>query len=117
MNTAEIVNKTTTSLSMVSPNSLLTNQTASKYDDKNSMTVSPQIADIKPAYAIVDQEESKQTAEIGVQIKNNYASTISDIKVLGKIPFEGNTYVISGSDLGSTFTTKMQDTGIIVPEE
>ena len=117
LNTAEIVNKTTTSLSMVSPNSLLTNQTASKYDDKNSMTVSPQIADIKPAYAIVDQEESKQTAEIGVQIKNNYASTISDIKVLGKIPFEGNTYVISGSDLGSTFTTKMQDTGIIVPEE
>ena len=117
LNITEIVNRTTTGLSMVSPNSLLTNQTASKYDDKNSLTVSPQIADIKQVYAIVDQEESKQTAEIGVQIKNNYASTISDIKVLGKIPFEGNTYVISSSDLGSTFTTKMQDTGIIVPEE
>ena len=113
----EQVNYTKTSISMVSPNSLLTNQTASDYDDKGSTVVSPQVADIKPVYAVVDQEQEEQTVKIGVQIKNNYASTISEIQILGKIPFEGNTYVLSGSNLGSTFTTKMVNTGIDIPED
>ena len=115
VNTEEEVNHTTASISMVSPNSLLTNQIATNYDDKGSEVVSPQIADIKPSYAVVDQEE--KTVQIGVQIHNNYASTISEIQILGKIPFEGNTYVVSGEDLGSTFTTKMVNTGIEIPEE
>ena len=113
LNTEEYVNHTTTSLSMISPNSLLTNQIATNYDDKGSEVVSPQIADIRPIYAVVDQE---QTATIGVQIRNNYSSTISEIQILGKVPFEGNTYVLSGGDLGSTFTTKMQSGGIEVPD-
>ena len=93
LNTEELVNRTTTSSSMISPNSLLTNQTASDYDDKGSTVVSPQVADIKPVYAVVDQEQEEQTVKIGVQIKNNYASTISEIQKIGEIPFEGNTYV------------------------
>ena len=117
LNTEENVNHRTTSISMVSPNSLLTNQTATDYDDKGSEVISPQVADIKPVYALVDQEQEEQTAKIGVQVKNNYASTISQIEILGKIPFKGNTYVISGGDLGSTFTTKMTNAGIEVPEE
>ena len=117
LNTEEKVNYDTASLSMVSPNSLLTNQVGSNYDDKGSQVVSPEVADIKPVYGIVDQESEEKEATIGVQVRNNYGSTISDIQILGKIPFEGNTYVISGGDLGSTFTTKMKDTGIIVPEE
>ena len=102
---------------MVSPNSILTNQVASDYDDKGSEVISPQIADIKPVYAVVDQEQETQTVKIGVQLKNNYASTTSEIQLLGKIPFEGNTYVINGADLGSTFTTKMTNEGIVLPEE
>ena len=118
LNTEEMVNHRTTSLSMVSPNSLLTNQTATDYDEQGSEVISPEIADIKPVYAIVDQEQpEEQTAKIGVQVKNNYASTISEIEILGKIPFEGNTYVISNADLGSTFTTKMTNVGIEVPAE
>ena len=117
LNTAEQVNYRTTSISMVSPNSLLTNQVASDYDDKGSEVISPQIADIKPIYAVVDQEQEVQTVKIGVQLKNNYASTTSEIQILGKIPFEGNTYVINGADLGSTFTTTMANTGIELPEE
>ena len=77
LNTEEQVNYRTTSISMVSPNSLLTNQVASDYDDKGSEVISPQIADIKPIYAIVDQEQEVQTVRIGVQLKNNYASTTS----------------------------------------
>ena len=102
---------------MVSPNSLLTNQVGSNYDDKGSQVVSPEVADIKPVYGIVDQESEEKEATIGVQVRNNYGSTISDIQILGKIPFEGNTYVISWGDLGSTFTTKMTNAGITVPEE
>ena len=117
LNTDEEVNYRTTSISMVAPNTLLTNQTASDYDDKGSEIVSPEIADVKPVYAVVDQEQEEQTAKIGVQVKNNYSSTISEIQILGKIPFEGNTNVINGSDLGSTFTTKMTNTGIELPLE
>ena len=116
LNTEEKVNHDSTSLSMVSPNSLLTNQVGSNYDDKGSKVVSPEIADIKPVYAIVDGDKEKE-ATIGVQVRNNYASTISEIVILGKIPFEGNTYVLSGGDLESTFTTKMKNTGITIPEE
>ena len=117
LNTEEQVNYRTTSISMISPNSLLTNQVASDYDDKGSEVISPQIADIKPIYAVVDQEQEVQTVKIGVQLKNNYASTTSEIQILGKIPFEGNTYVINGADLGSTFTSKMTNAGIELPEE
>ena len=118
LNIDEVVNHTTTSISMIAPNSLLTNQIGTNFDDKGSMVISPQIADIKPKYAVVDQEErEEQLATIGVQIRNNYTNTTSEVQILGKIPFKGNTYVLSGEDLGSTFTTKMTSEGIEVPEE
>ncbi len=117
LNTEELVNYTTTSLSMVSPNSLLTNQTASEFDNDGTEVVSPQIADVSPSYAVVDQETEEKTVKIGVQINNNYGSTITDVLILGKIPFENNTYVINGRDLGSTFTTKMLKGGIEIPTE
>ena len=118
LNVEEPVNHTKTGISLVSPNSLLTNQIAGNYDGKGTTVVSPKVADIKPTYAVIDQEsKEEQTAKIGIQLKNNYANTISDIKVVGKIPFEGNTYVVSGKEIGSTFTTKMINTGIEIPEE
>ena len=116
LNTEEQVNKTTASLSMISPNSLLTNQVASNYDEKGSQVVSPQVIDFKPSYAVLDQKD-EQEVTIGVQLRNNYASTISDIQILGKIPFEGNTYVLSEENLGSNFTTKMVNTGIQLPSD
>ena len=117
LNTIEIINKTTTNISLVSPSSLLTNQIGSEYDDKGSVIVSPEIAEIKPQVGTVDEEFTEKTAKIGIQLKNNYSSTISDVVILGKIPFEGNTYVLTGKDLGSEFTTKMVNTGIELPEE
>lgn len=115
LNTKEQVNKTSTSINLIAPNSLLTSQIASNYDTKGNMIISPEIADVKPNYSVVDNEE--KTAQIGMHVKNNYTSTISDIVILGKIPFEGNTYVISEKDLGSNFTTKMTSEGIQVPAE
>ena len=116
LNLDEKVHKSTTSVSLIAPNSLLTNQTASGFDKSGTQVVSPQIADVKPQLATVSQDTPEKTVRIGAQIKNNYSSVITDVAMLGKIPFEGNTYVLSGENLGSEFTTKMTNSGIEVPE-
>ena len=115
LNTTEIISEGRAVLEIIAPNSLLTNQTISEFDDENTVVVSPQIADITPLYAAIDNEQS--TAKIGIDVKNNYSQNISELLILGKIPFEGNTLVITGSDMGSSFSTKMNSTGIEIPEE
>ena len=113
LNTVEMINKTTCRLSIVAPNSLLTNQTLSEFDEEGTIVISPNVADVSPVFAGVDNDE--RTIKIGVQLKNNYSNDISEIVILGKIPFEGNTSVLTGHDLGSSFTTRMLNTGIEVP--
>ena len=115
LNTTEKVQKSRSLINFIAPNSLLTNQTASNYDEKGTTVVSPQIADVKPALATIENPAEK-TIKIGAQVKNNYSNNISEIVMLGKIPFEGNTYVLSQEDMNSTFTTKMTNVGIEVPE-
>lgn len=115
LDVTEKVMKNNTSIHFIAPSSLLTSQTISDYDDKGSMVVSPEIADIKPNYASVNNEQKQ--AKIGVQVKNNYTSTISETIILGKIPFTGNTYAFSAEELGSTYTTKMTNAGIEIPVE
>ena len=117
LNTEEKVHKSTIAVKLIAPNSLLTNQTASNFDKDGTQVVSPQIADVKPQLATVSQDTPEKTVRIGAQIKNNYADVITDVMILGKIPFEGNTYVLSGEDLGSEFTTKMTNAGIEISEE
>ena len=113
LNVKEKVHKSSVQVSLVAPNTLLTNQTISNFDVNGTLVVSPQVADVKPALATVE----KKTVRIGAQVRNNYTSTISEVKILGKIPFKGNTYVIHGDDLKSTFTTKMTEAGLELPEE
>lgn len=110
---SEIVNKTTTNIELIAPNSLLTNQSVSGFDDKGTVIISPKVAALKPNY----NSENGNIAKIGVHIRNNYTSTISETLILGKIPFKGNSYVISGNDLNSEFSTQMLDGGIEIPEE
>lgn len=108
LNFDEIINNTSAGISFVAPNSLLTNQTISEYDEDGSIVVSPEIADAK-----IDT----RSAKVGVHIKNNYTSTISEVLVLGKIPFEGNTYLLENEPLGSTYTTNIKNNGITIPDE
>ena len=114
-NTDEIINKTITGISLISPNSLLTSQIATEFDESGTIIVSPNIVELKPIYG--DDDREKQSVKIGVHMRNNYSSTISEVKILGKIPFEGNTFVLSGNDLKSDFSTTMTNDGIEVPEE
>ena len=108
-NTEENVNCTKDAVYLVAPSSLITNQQATNYNSANETAVAPQIASI-------DKTEVN-TATVNVNITNNYSGTISEIKILGKIPFEGNKYSINGTDLGSMYTAQMLDGGITVPED
>ena len=106
LNKSEKVNKSTVSLSLISPNSLLTNQIATNYDENGSTVVAPQIA-------VVSKE--RRSATVNVEINNNYSSTISEVKILGRVPFEENKYAINGQSMGSTFTATMTNEGIQLP--
>ncbi|MBO5005256.1 MAG: MucBP domain-containing protein [Clostridia bacterium] len=104
-NLEEYVGKSTCKMQFIAPTGLITYQIATDYDDEqeDEITVAPKIAEVK---------KEQRTAQINVEAINNYSSTISDAQILGKIPFEGNTYVITGENLGSQFTTNI--TGKIV---
>ena len=53
----------------------------------------------------VDNSENEATIEI--QVRNNHTVNVSEVVVVGRIPFEGNTFVIQGENLKSEFTTTM----------
>ena len=108
LNTEELVNKRDINISLISPNSLLTNQTAHNYDDEGTIVIAPKVA-------ILDKE--RRFATVSVEIKNNYTSTISEVVVLGRVPYDGNKYVINGKEMGSNFSTTMTEDGIKIPEE
>ena len=108
-NTQELVNTSTTSLHLVAPSLLLTNQQATNYNEAGESVVAPQIATI-------DKTEA-DTATVNVSITNNYIPSVSEICILGKIPFEGNTFTLNGANLGSMYTTQMLEGGITVPAE
>ena len=97
-----------TAISNVISAGLMTTEFITNYDDNGSVTLAPKVADI-------EKSNEQRTATVNVQILNNYSGKISEISILGKIPFEGNTYTINGRDLNSKFTANI--TGpITVPE-
>lgn len=115
LDTKEKVEYSSVGIEIVAPEGVSTNQIISDYDEKGSSVSSPKIVEMSPLYANVDNKDRQ--AKIGIQIINNYENTVSEVKVIGKIPFKGNSYAISTGDMGSTYTTKMTNTGIEIPEE
>ena len=104
-NTTEEVNKRTTSLTMDPGTSLNTTQVGADYGDGDNVTIAPRV---------VKTDKNQRTATIRLSAINNYDFDISDIKIQGVVPFEGNKYILTGRDLGSTFTTNMINGGIKV---
>ncbi|MCI8654957.1 MAG: hypothetical protein HFJ48_03665 [Clostridia bacterium] len=107
-NKTEKVNYNALTLSLISPNSLLTNQIATNYEEQGKVTIAPRIAKI---------DKDQRNATVEVNLTNNYSSEISDVLIQGVIPFEGNKFVIGGRDLESAYTTTMSNTGITIPQE
>lgn len=107
LNRSEKVGKVSKDISFIAPNLILTNESITDYNNKGSVAISPQISILA---------KSQRTANINVEVKNNYQSSVSDIIILGRVPFENNKYVISGKDLGSDFSVQMK-TEISMPED
>ena len=107
LNTTEKIAKSTVNISLVSPNSLLTNQVASNYDENGSIAVAPQLA-------IVSKD--MRSATVNIELNNNYSNAISDVQILGRVPFKGNKYAVTNEDMGSTFTATMTNAGITLPD-
>ena len=108
LNKNEEVGYYNASMSFIAPNSLLTSQMGSEYDSNGTVVVAPKVA-------VVNKEQ--KAANISVSITNNYSSTISEIAILGKIPFKGNTTILTQTDLGSTYTATIRANGIQLPTE
>ena len=104
-NTKEKIGKKKEEINIVRPETLLSNQ---------STTIDGETI-YNPLVAMV--ENSNRTATIDIDLQNNDKDNITDIKLLGKVPFEGNTYVQSEEELGSTYTAKIISDGINLPEK
>lgn len=68
--------------------------------------------EISPKYG--DEEKN---VNINVNVKNNEKSEVTGLKLVGRIPYKGNKYVVSEQDMGSAFSTTLEDAGIVIPEE
>ena len=107
-NVEELVARSSTNLNLLSPTSLITLETVSNYNEAQDITIAPNVADV---------DKEKRQATININLTNNYPNTIEGVKILGKIPFEGNTFIINGKDLKSEFSTIMTNAGIIADEK
>jgi len=107
-NIEEVVGTSKTKVQFLSPTSLITLETISNYNDKNEITVAPNVADI---------EKKRKKATVDIHLTNNYPNIVAGVKILGKIPFEGNTYILNSENLKSEFTATMTNEGVKIPEE
>ena len=107
-NTNEDVGISITNLNLLSPTSLITLETITNYNKENEITIAPNVAAV---------EKDQRQAQINIGLTNNYPNVISGVQILGKIPFEGNKFILNDKNLGSNFTTTMTNDGITIPEE
>ena len=107
-NTSEIIGKKTDTISIVQEDTLLTYQSTSDATPENDTIYAP-------LTAIVENED--RTATVDITLQNNKETSISDVKVLGTMPFAGNKYQLTGEDLGSTYNAELVSDGIVLPDE
>ena len=87
----------------VAEKKVITRNAISGYDntnDKVSTMSETKTATIKPS-------ETEKTAKIELDAVNSTGKEISDVKILGRVPFEGNKNIKTDQYLGSTFSTSM----------
>lgn len=58
----------------------------------------------------LETEAESKTATMKISMLNKYSNICNNIKILGRTPFEGNTKITTGEDLGTTFTADLIST-------
>lgn len=93
-----------TKIQYSAPNGVIAINTTSNYNDAGSRLTS--IKQGKQVdYLDIYAQAKKATMEIAVM--NNNENAISNLAILGRIPFEGVKDIITGDNLGTTIDTKM----------
>lgn len=80
---------------MVTFNAVLTNSAETISTEGNEQTAKLEILD------------SSKTATMKISILNKYSNLCNNIRILGRVPFEGNKEITTGEDLGTTFNAKL----------
>ena len=106
--TNENVGKKSYDINIVVPETLLATQSTSNATAENETIYAPLTAIV---------ENDNRIATVDMELKNNTHNNISEVKVLGKIPFEDNKYHLSDEELGSTYTAELTSDGIRLPDE
>ena len=106
--TSDNVGYANTNFKFLAATGLITFEIVTDYNKAGDTTIAPNIAEI---------EKSQNSAKINMVFTNNYSSSVKNVQILGKIPFEGNKYTINQNDMNSKFTTTMTNEGIELPNE
>ena len=94
-----------TQLNFVAPTGVITANGISNYSDGVDDLLS--ISD-EGVTGTIEAYAEKRIATVSGKIVNNYSNSVKDVKVLGRIPVQGNKEIETGKDLGSTFSTKLE---------
>ncbi len=108
-NTNDIVGISTIPLTIVSPDTLVVTQEITGYKTKNQTTYAPGTGAI--------EGNGTGTATINIKLANYWTPSVSNIKLIGKIPFRNNITPLSKQELKSTFNTSITNEGIQLPAD
>lgn len=91
-------------INIVAPNGIVTANGIENYKENASevQTISGEAQTVE-----IETYSEGRTATINGTIINNYSNNINNVKILGRIPAQGNKTIDENSELGSNLTTPM----------
>lgn len=88
----------------VAPVGIVTTNGITNYNSKNESVTS---ISGQEQVGKLETRTGNKTATISGSVINNYNNVVKNISILGRLPFEGNKEVVTGSDLGSNITASL----------
>ena len=107
--TAESVEGKTVNVNLSAPTGLVAVNSTSNYNELGTTLTSVRQGIMSD---LIDIYVDAKVATMDVIVMNNNGNTVSNLAVLGRIPFKGVKDVLSGNDLGTTLDTKFV-TGLV----
>lgn len=93
-----------TKVSYTAPSGLVSVNTISSYNNTGSTITSVMQGTLTDKIEIYDDSK---ISTMDILVMNNNDNIVKDVKILGRIPFKGNTDVSTGEDLGTTIDTNI----------
>lgn len=101
---ASNMQETSTSFNVVAPEGFVTTNTLSGYNGDESVTSQEGDEQVGKAQVYANP----QTMQVSGTVVNNLGTDANGLKILGRIPFQGNKEIGSDNDLGTTFDTSLE---------